>query len=216
MSTLLAVDIGTTTFKAYVYDEHGNALAHAVVGAPDETIEIAGVPVDVWQPDKLWECICSLIGQVVRGLPQRSIDALAVDHMGIVGAPIDQDGRALGPFVTWIDPTHTQPLVADFPIDNVTLFASTGNRCSAIYPPAWIGWMRQHSPGYADGMRWWVNPGDYVAFRLCWGTRDRLLDGVPDDLFRPAPVGVSEGFHGGLRASGEYLSATSARRHATR
>jgi xylulokinase len=167
MSRLLTIDIGTTTFKAYVYDERGTVLAHASVRPPDETIVVSGVAVDIWRPDELWDRVATLFTRVLEALPDRRVDALTIDHMGLVGVPLDDQGQPLGPFVTWIDPTHTRALLEGFSVDNATLFAATGNRCSAIYPPAWIAWLSRHVPGYADGLRWWVNPGDYIAYRLC-------------------------------------------------
>ena len=46
------------------------------------------------------------------------------------------------------------------------LFAIAGNRLNSIYPPAWIGWLSEHEPRFADGMVRWVFVGDWLAYRL--------------------------------------------------
>ena len=59
MSRLLGIDLGTTSFKAVVYDEHGTTLSSSRVSPPDEQILVDGFRVTVWRPEKLWEAVCS-------------------------------------------------------------------------------------------------------------------------------------------------------------
>ncbi len=167
MARLLGIDIGTTSFKAAVFDESGNMVASHSVRAPDESIRLDGARVEIWRPDAVWELLCEIVGRVLEIVPPREIDAVAIVGMGMVGVPLDVQGRPLGPMVTWIDPAHTQSIVTDLGMDNRDLFAVTGNRCSAIYPPIWIAWMSAHCPGYASGMKKWVDIGGYLTYRLC-------------------------------------------------
>ena len=78
MPRLLGIDLGTTSFKAVVFDEHGTALASSRVSPPDEQILVDGFRVSVWAPEKLWGTICELIRRAVDGLPDRKLDALAI------------------------------------------------------------------------------------------------------------------------------------------
>ena len=168
MPRLLGIDLGTTSFKAVVFDEHGTALASSRVSPPDEQILVDGFRVSVWAPEKLWGTICELIRRAVDGLPDRKLDALAIAELGLVGYPVDSAGNALYAGVTWIDPA-AQPSRAFncCGLDNAALFSITGNHLSTIYPPAWITWMAEHEPSYARGMTRWLNVGDYIAYRLC-------------------------------------------------
>jgi xylulokinase len=167
MPRLLGIDLGTTSFKAVVYDEHGMALASSRVSPPDEQILVDGFRVTVWRPEKLWAAMCELIRRAVDALPDRKLDALAIAELGLVGYPVDSSGNPLFSGVTWIDPA-AQPSRAfsGCGIDNATLFRITGNHLSPIYPPAWITWMAEHEPSYTRGMARWLNVGDYVAYRL--------------------------------------------------
>ena len=168
MPRLLGIDLGTTSFKAVIYDEQGTALASSRVSPPDEQILVDGFRVAIWRPEKLWAAICELIRRAVDALPDGTLDALAIAELGLVGLPVDSAGNALYAGVTWIDPA-AQPSRAfsGCGIDNATLFRITGNHLSPIYPPAWITWMAEHEPAYTRGMARWLNVGDYVAYRLC-------------------------------------------------
>jgi xylulokinase len=168
MPRLLGIDLGTTSFKAVIYDEHGTALASSRVSPPDEQILVDGFWVTVWRPEKLWETMCELIRRAVGSLPDRVLDAVAIAELGLVGYPVDSSGNALYAGVTWIDPAaEPSRAFSGCGIDNATLFSSTGNHLSPIYPPAWITWMAEHEPSYARGIARWLNVGDYVAYRLC-------------------------------------------------
>jgi xylulokinase len=167
VARLLGVDIGTTSFKVAVFDESGTMLTCPSVHAPDETIHLDGARVDIWRAEALWEALRGLVRRALECVSPRDIDAVAIVGMGMVGVPLDARGRPLGPLVTWIDPGHTQSVVSDLGGDNDSLFEVTGNRCSAIYPPAWIAWMSAHCPGYASGMHKWVDVASYLTYRLC-------------------------------------------------
>ena len=187
MPRLLGIDLGTTSFKAVVYDEHGTALASSRVSPPDEQILVDGFRVTVWRPEKLWDAVCALIRRAVDALPDRALDAVAIAELGLVGYPVDSSGNALYAGVTWIDPAApTSRAFSGCGMDNATLFSSTGNHLSPIYPPAWITWMAEHEPSYSRGMTRWLNVGDYVAYRLCGEMAPRLFHGLADHDVRPA------------------------------
>jgi xylulokinase len=171
MARLLGIDLGTTSFKAVVYDEEGKALASSQVPAPDEQLIVNGFQVTVWQPEKFWEVVCALIRDAVSQLPDAAVDALAIAELGLVGYPLDSTGNALFAGVTWIE--SAAPASSAFRscgVNDATLYSMTGNHLSPIYPPAWITWMSEFEPSYARGMTRWLNIGDYLAFRLCGET----------------------------------------------
>jgi xylulokinase len=168
MSRLLGLDLGTTSFKAVIYDEHGTTLSSSRISPPDEQILVDGFRVTVWRSEKLWEAVCGLVRRAVDALPDRALDAVAIAELGLVGYPVDDSGNALYAGVTWIDPAApTSRAFSASGLDDGTLFSTTGNHLSPIYPPAWITWMAEHEPSYSRGMTRWLNVGDYVAYRLC-------------------------------------------------
>jgi xylulokinase len=167
MTQLLGVDLGTTTFKAVVYDEAGEVLAAARVAPPDAFTTIDGVRVDYWTPDDLWACFSGLVRDVVSQLSDPTIDALALAEIGLVGMPLDRHAAPLYPAVTWIEPNASLSHIYDSSgLRTEDVFPITGNSLNPIYPPAWIRWLSERVPGYADGMWQWVCYGDYLAYRL--------------------------------------------------
>lgn len=166
MTRLLALDLGTTSFKAIVYDETGAKLSEQRADPPDRRIEIAGVPVDVWETDALWETIADLLRRTVQRFGGQ-VDAVAIAQLGLVGVPLNANNEPLFALVTWIDPSAgTQAVLKRSGLSDAGLFAVAGNRLNSIYPPAWIGWMAEHEPRFADGMARWAFIGDWLAYRL--------------------------------------------------
>lgn len=167
MTRLLALDLGTTSFKAVVYDEHGRKLGEQRADPPDRRIELAGVPVDIWETDALWAVVSDLIKRTTEPFAGE-IDALSIAQLGLIGVPLDSGGQPLFAFVTWIDPSAgTAGILSRSDLTDAGLFAVAGNRLNSIYPPAWIGWMSEQDPRFAEGMERWVFVGDWLAYRLC-------------------------------------------------
>ena len=167
MTQLLGLDLGTTTFKAVVYDESGGAVASARASPPGEATTIDGLRVDFWRADALWAVFTQLIRDVVSKLENPRIDALTIVEIGLVGLPLDKDGHPLHDAVTWIEPHPSLSAMYErCGVSNEEAFAITGNQLSPIYPPAWISWLRERVPEYASGMKRWVYYGDYLAYRL--------------------------------------------------
>ena len=168
MACLFGIDFGTTSFKAMVYDEHGDVLATARAVPPDQTIVVDGTRVNIWPPEAIWQATCALTRDIVDQLPDPRIDALAIAELGLVGMPIDGGGRPLYPAVTWIDPAaQADDALKQCGLDDATVFSIAGNWLNPLYPPAWIAWLRAHVPEYSAGMVHWLNIGDCVALRLC-------------------------------------------------
>lgn len=167
MTQLLGIDLGTTTFKAVVYDEGGNALASGRVSPPDEATSVDGVRVDYWGAESLWERFAELTRATVDQLANPTIDALTIDEIGLVGFPLDREGLPLYHAVTWIEPHPELSAVLDAcGIANDDVFAITGNSLNPIYPPAWISWLSDHLPEYGARMARWAYYGDYLAYLL--------------------------------------------------
>ncbi len=166
MTRLLALDLGTTSFKAVVYDEDGRKLNEQRADPPDRKIELAGVAVDIWETEDLWLTVAELCRRAVEPFGG-AVDALAIAQLGLIGVPLNAAGAPLFPFVTWLDPAAGTPsILRRSGLTDAGLFEIAGNRLNSIYPPAWIGWLSEHEPRFADGMHRWVFVGDWLAYRL--------------------------------------------------
>ena len=166
MTQLLALDLGTTSFKAVVYDERGRNLHEQRADPPDRRIHVTGVAVDIWEAEELWLTVADLCRRAVEPFAG-AVNALAIAQLGLIGVPLNEADEPLFPFVTWLDPSAgTANVLTRSGLTDTGLFAVAGNRLNSIYPPAWIGWMSEHEPRFSDGMVRWVFVGDWLAYRL--------------------------------------------------
>jgi len=163
---LLGIDLGTTTFKAVVFSERGNVKAAASAAPPTRTTIVAGTPVDLWPAEELWSCICAIVREAVSQLEDPRLDGLAIVELGLIGLPVGPSGEALYPLVSWMNPPDPFSAINRDVIDEISMFASTGNRLNPIYPPVWISWLRAHDDAYPASPWKWLNIGEYLAFRM--------------------------------------------------
>ena len=166
MTKLLALDLGTTSFKAVVYDERGRNLREQRADPPDRRIQVAGVAVDIWEAEELWLTVADLCRRAVEPFAG-AVNALAIAQLGLIGVPLNDADEPRFPFVTWLDPSAaTAKVLTRSGLTDAGLFAVAGNRLNSIYPPAWIGWLSDHEPRFSDGMVRWAFVGDWLAYRL--------------------------------------------------
>jgi xylulokinase len=163
---LLGVDLGTTTFKAVVYSEDGAVKATAAAPPPTESGVVVGTAIDLWPADAVWGCLCRIVREAVSQLEDPRVDGLAIAELGLIGLPVGVGGEALYPMVAWMNPPDPFAGISPERIDEVAMFASTGNRLNPIYPPLWISWLRHNDGTYPDTFWKWLNIGEYLSHRM--------------------------------------------------
>jgi xylulokinase len=210
---LLGIDLGTTTLKAVVYSGHGEVRGAAAAPPPARSMVVAGTPVDLWPAEELWSRICQIVHEAVSQLDDPRIDGLAIAELGLVGLPVGEGGKPLYPPVAWMNPPDPLAGIDRARIDEVAMFASTGNRLNPIYPPLWISWLRRNDESYPRQPWKWLNVGEYLSHRMTgemavdfsMASQTLLLDqgsleyradlldamALPEDLF-PAPRNAGE------------------------
>ena len=88
MTQLLALDLGTTSFKAVVYDERGRNLHEQRADPPDRRIHVTGVAVDIWEAEELWLTVADLCRRAVEPFAG-AVNALAIAQLGLIGVPLN-------------------------------------------------------------------------------------------------------------------------------
>ena len=202
---LLGIDLGTTTFKAVVYSEFGAVKAAAATPPVTTSATVAGSALDLWPAEALWSSICGIVREAVGQLEDTRIDGLAIAELGLVGLPVGAGGEALYPPVAWMNPPDP---FADFErelIDEVAMFASTGNRLNPIYPPIWISWLRRHDDSYPASFWKWLNVGEYLSYRMTGEVAIDYSMASQTLLPRPAPSRVPHGPSRGDGTGGRRL-----------
>ncbi len=144
---LLAIDCGTQSVRALLFDPQGSLLARQRV--PIEPYFSTAPGYAEQQPDVYWEALC----QACRGLLAQpgadpaSIAALALTTQRSTVVNVDAAGRPLRPAIVWLDQRRTPGLK---PVGGLwgLAFALAGASETVAYlqAEAEANWLRRHEP----------------------------------------------------------------------
>jgi xylulokinase len=166
---LAGIDLGSTSLKAMIYDLEGNPVAsgsraterfHPHPDHPDWT---------VWDPAQIWGGAAAAMKEAVSGMARpRDIAAVAVTGMGMDGVPVDEEGRWLYPFISWLCP-RTRPQLAwwEKAIGAAKSFAVGGNTLWTHSTALRLLWMAEHEPAILSRTTKWLLIEDFLNFMLC-------------------------------------------------
>lgn len=169
MSYVMGIDIGSTSLKAILYDQSGNAVASA--SRPTEKFHPNPAHPEwvVWQPEQIWNGCAEAIKEAVEKLGKPSeIKGVAVTGMGMDGVPVDEKGDWLYPFISWHDP-RTMPQLEwwEKNISAEKTFATGGNVLWPFSTALRLLWMAEHEPEILKRTEKWLLIEDFVNFMLC-------------------------------------------------
>jgi gluconokinase len=166
-ATVLAIDIGTSSIRASVYD--GRLRLRRSVRVKYRWRMRSGGIVEA-DPDRLARLTASAIDEVLQE-ERRSIDVATVAAFwhSLVGA--DRDGRAVTPLIPWSD-LRAADAADDLrsALNERSLHARTGCRLHASYWPARLSWFRRHEPRLSHRVHRWMSFGEWLDRR--WLQRD--------------------------------------------
>lgn len=168
MDYLMAIDLGSTSIKAIVFDLDGNRIASA--SRPTEKVTPPGhADWIVWDPKQIWGGVAAACQDTIAAVDEPSlIRGVAVTGMGMDGVPVDSQGQALYPFISWHD-TRTAPQ-AQWWHEHVgaeRTFAITGFPSWAITAVMRILWMKENEPQIMTQAHKWLLIEDFVNQKLC-------------------------------------------------
>ncbi len=169
MDKLAAIDLGSTTLKAVIYDLHGNVLASASRPTEKAHPHADHPEWTVWMPDQIWGGSAAAMQEAVSRIDDpRSIRGVAVTGMGMDGVPVDEGGNWLYPFISWHCP-RTQPQY-DWWVRNIgaeRTFAIGGSTLWRFSTALRLLWMAEHEPEILERTAKWLLIEDYVNMMLC-------------------------------------------------
>jgi len=166
---LAGIDLGSTSLKSVVYDLSGSVVASG--SRPTERFHPDPAHPDwtVWDPAQIWAGAAAAVREAVSKLDEPgAIAAVAVTGMGMDGVPMDENGRALYPFISWLCP-RTQPQLQWWlaRIGAEKTFSIGGNVLWAFSTALRLLWMAEHEPGILARTRKWLLIEDFLNFMLC-------------------------------------------------
>jgi xylulokinase len=159
----LALDAGTTSFKAILFDADGRLMGHerAEIRMRHPHLLAAEVDADDW-----WR---AAVSRVPRLLALAGVTPEAIAAIGVTGAmhalvPVAADGSVLAPTLTWFD-QRCRPQAEALRSRSEGAFAAVGG-VSVYASSARLRWLREVRPDVVDRAHRFLLPKDYLRFRL--------------------------------------------------
>ncbi len=164
---LIGVDIGTSGTKSIIADETGKVVASKTEEYPLYT------PRPGWaeqQPEDWWEAVVKSVRAIVAKaqLPAEAYVGLSLSGQMHGLVPLDRDMNVIRPAMLWCDQR------TDRQCEWITqkaggldrLVSLTNNRMLTGYTGGKLLWLRDEEPANFERMKLFLNPKDYIRFKL--------------------------------------------------
>lgn len=208
---ILALDVGTSSARAIVYDGLGRNVTGWEVHRPYAvtTTAAGGVTVDAEMLDKL---VLACIDDVLAAMSGsgRRIAAVACDTFWHSLMGIDAHGAPLTPVYTWAD-VRSAATAAELRtrLDEAAIHGSTGCALHSSYWPAKLVWLEQSDPGTFERVAYWLSFGEFLYLRLFGDRRVSLSMASATGLFDQNACGWDPNLLDVLPVRAEQLSPLS-------
>lgn len=163
MKYYLAIDIGTTNWKAAIFDEKGTLCGIERTSTITHTDSQGN---RYYNPTEMWQSIQGLTKKVTAKT-QRTISGVSVTSIAEAVVPIDKDGNTIGDIITWFDTRSIKQ--AMWLKDKFTaqkLYSITGLDVNPIFSLPKILWVRENQPDIYQKAYKWLQMTDYILFCL--------------------------------------------------
>jgi len=163
---VLALDVGTSSVRAYLYDRMGRRRCGAQAHYAWTTTPDGGAEID---PDEIVRHVVAVVDAALRdaGTLAGAIAAVGVAALWHSVVGVDADGKPVTPAYSWSD---SRPAAAAAALrrrlDEPAVHARTGAVLHASYLPAKLLWLSQARPHDFVRARYWMSIGEYLALRL--------------------------------------------------
>lgn len=165
---ILALDIGTSSVRAAIYDAQGERLPDTFVKNERriEFTEQGGAEIDA---EKAFAQVAEAVDEVLALAPAAAekieYAAMSCFWHSLIG--VDSDGNAVTPVLTWAD-TRAKEIVKILRarLDESAIHDRTGCRFHPSYWMAKLLWYRTEQPEIFARAKKWLSFSDYVALRL--------------------------------------------------
>ncbi len=167
-SYILALDIGTSSTRAILYDANGVA-EHDVRAQMTYTLTTSQEGEASVEADFLLDLVAKTIDEVLLKAGERAkqIVGVATSTFWHTLLPLDASGHPLMPLMTWEDTRPQQAAIKlRTMLDETAIHKRTGVRLHTSYWPAKIYWLTSTQPEIAQKAVHYVSFGEYMHARL--------------------------------------------------
>jgi gluconokinase len=165
---ILALDIGTSSVRASLYDERAVAVPQASVKVENrfKTTADGGFEIDA---ENAFSVVVAAIDELLAKTERRrsEVSAVAVCAFWHSLVGIDGKGKPMTPVLGWADTRarkYTAILRTRF--DEKAVHSRTGARLHSSYWPAKLMWLRKERPDIFSKTEKWLSFADFVALRF--------------------------------------------------
>ena len=172
---LLAIDAGTQSIRALLFDPQGKLLAKARV--PYEPYYSTAPGLAEQKPELYWDSLCQVCQALwkQKGVDKSSIAAVSLTTQRSTVINLDEKGRPLRPAIVWLDQRRTEGLP---PVSGLwgTAFKLAGASETVAYlqAEAEANWLSTHEPEIWKKTYKYLFLSGYLTFLLT----NRFVDSV--------------------------------------
>jgi len=164
---LLAIDNGTQSVRALVFDAEGTLLAKTRVPIEPYYSEAPGLAEQ--DPDVFWNALCSACQALWgdRGIDPDSIAGVALTTQRSTLVNVDRDGKPLRPAIVWLDQRRTENLDPVGGLWGLAFkFAGMTDTVAYLQAEAEANWIRTHQPDVWEQTFKYLFLSGYLTYRL--------------------------------------------------
>lgn len=167
METLLALDNGTQSVRALLFDKEGQLLARSQVRF--SPVYHGSEPGQAEQSaDYYWDCLAKAVqGLWAEGHQAAHVVGVSLTTQRGTVVPVDKEGCALRPAITWLDQREAQRYPA-LPVYWQTLFQTigAGSAVKHLCRQAEANWLAENEPETHRTMHKFLLLSGYLTHRL--------------------------------------------------
>jgi xylulokinase len=166
---LLAIDIGSTSIKAVIFDYEGNIISigrrKTEVFYENENSENNAF----WMPDNIWRSVCGAVKDSIGAIDKpESVKSVTVTGFACDGVPIDEKGNWIYPFISWHDTRCIEQIEwVKENLDSEKIYKINGQNPWLHNTILRNVWIKKHRPDIYGKIYKWLLIEDYVNFKLC-------------------------------------------------
>ncbi len=173
---ILAVDVGTQSVRALVFDREGRQLAGArKISEPYYSVKPGWAEVPA---DQFWEDSCFVIRQLVEELGDRigDVKAVAITANRDNILPLDDNDQPLRDWITWVDtrraPEAKEALKKELKGVDLAVYMADYAFFSMVAYRSKFNWLKYNEPETYQRAKRYVSLTGYLNLKLCGVFKD--------------------------------------------